>query len=102
MASGGNTVPRITEAEHIGPNDTGDNIEAKRVANYAWDGTNWQRQGLNLAPKTNYDYLDVQQTGSTIDTYVFKLGGASGTTVQTVVVTYVDSTKADINTVEWS
>lgn len=43
MSDGGNSVPRITKAEHIGPNDTGDNIEAKRVALYAWDGSNWQR-----------------------------------------------------------
>jgi hypothetical protein len=40
---GGNTVPRITKAEHLGPNDTGDNIEAKRVATYVWDGSLWQR-----------------------------------------------------------
>jgi hypothetical protein len=41
----GNTVPRIVEAEHIGPNDTGDNIEAKRVANYVWDtgSSTWVR-----------------------------------------------------------
>lgn len=46
MANGGNTVPRITKAEHIGPDDTGDNIEAKRVANYIWNpagGGSWER-----------------------------------------------------------
>lgn len=42
---GGNSVPRITKAEHIGPDDTGDNIEAKRVAVYEWNGTNWERSG---------------------------------------------------------
>lgn len=41
--NGGNTIPRITRAEHIGPNDTGDNIEAKRVAEYVWNGTDWER-----------------------------------------------------------
>jgi hypothetical protein len=42
---GGNSVPRITKAEHIGPDDTGDNIEAKRVASYVWNvGTSeWER-----------------------------------------------------------
>lgn len=44
MADGGNVVPNITKAEHIGPNDTGDNIEAKRVANYIWNGSSWERQ----------------------------------------------------------
>lgn len=45
MADGGNTVPRITKAEHIGPTDTGDNIEAKRAANYVWNSGNsqWER-----------------------------------------------------------
>lgn len=43
MPLGGNTVPDITKAEHIGPNDTGDNIEAKRSANYVWNGSSWQR-----------------------------------------------------------
>lgn len=43
-------------AEHIGPEQTGDNIEAKRVANYVWNPTGinvttgdptgaWERQG---------------------------------------------------------
>jgi len=45
VADGGNTVPRITKAEHIGPNDTGDNIEAKRIASYVWDSdsSEWVR-----------------------------------------------------------
>ena len=30
-------------AEHIGLEQTGDNIEAKRVANYVWTGTAWER-----------------------------------------------------------
>lgn len=34
---GGNVVPSVTAAEHIGPQQTGDNIEAKRVAGYVWD-----------------------------------------------------------------
>lgn len=43
--NGGQTVPRITRAEHIGPLDTGDNIEAKRVAGYVWnpDTLAWER-----------------------------------------------------------
>lgn len=44
---GGNVVPRIAKAEHIGPKDTGDNIEAKRVALYGSDpGLQWQRLQL--------------------------------------------------------
>lgn len=40
---GGNRVPEITGAEHISPEHTGDNISAKRVANYVWDGAAWIR-----------------------------------------------------------
>lgn len=36
---GGNKVPEITGAEHISPEHTGDNISAKRVANYVWDSS---------------------------------------------------------------
>lgn len=46
----------------------------------------------------NYDAIDVQQTSSTVETYVYKTGGISGTTVKTIVVTYTDSTKENIDT----
>lgn len=32
----------IARNEHIGPGLTGDNIDAKRVASYVWNGTSWQ------------------------------------------------------------
>lgn len=48
------------------------------------------------------DYLDVQQTSSTVETYKFKLGGSTGAVVRTIVVTYTDSTKEDIDNVAWS
>lgn len=44
MPRSGNLQPAIDNAEHIGPNDTGDNIEAKRTAGYVWNGTTWERQ----------------------------------------------------------
>lgn len=58
MSSGGNIVPRITQAEHIGPNDTGDNIEAKRVANYVWNGVEWQRASPSGGLTERYDYAN--------------------------------------------
>lgn len=33
----------INQAEHISPEKTGDNIDAKRSANYVWNGSSWQR-----------------------------------------------------------
>lgn len=104
MAKTGNVVPSIVKAEHIGPDDTGDNIEAKRVANYVWGGSTWSRmsQPGGLVAGTDYDYIDIQQTSTTVDTFVFKLGGSGGTTVRTVVITYTDDTKADMDTVVFS
>lgn len=54
---GGNDSPRTDKTEHIGPLDTGDNIEAKRVAVYETvDGVNWVRAGSNGTAR--YDYSD--------------------------------------------
>lgn len=78
--SGGNTVPRIDRAEHIGPEDTGDNIEAKRVANYLWDGNDWQRHGApgtaGAALTERFDYA-----GNPIYVGVAPLGSLSTDTV---------------------
>ena len=104
MARGGtgNVVPSVVGAEHIGPEATGDNIEAKRVANYFWNGTEWSRVTSSIQPGVDYDYLDVQQTDADTDTYVFKDGGSGGTTVRTIVVNYTDSTKESIDSIAWS
>jgi hypothetical protein len=58
--------------------------------------------GFDLVPGVDYDYIDVQQTSATVETYVFKTGGAGGTTIRTIVVTYTDATKANIDTVVYS
>ena len=97
----GNVVPSTTAAEHIGPAATGDNIEAKRVANYGWDGTSWQRQSPTMGRLVTekFDYIGVEQTNATTETYIYKTGGSGGTTVATVVVVYTDSAKADLSSV---
>ncbi len=58
------------------------------------DGT-FATAGLAL-PK--YDYISLA-VAATTDTYTFKTGGAGGTTVATVTITYTDSTKVTISTV---
>jgi len=47
----------------------------------------------------SYDAIDVQQTSATVETFIYKSGGLAGTTVKTVVVTYTNSTKQNIDTV---
>lgn len=65
-------------------------------------GTAVMRQKQQLVAGADYDYLDVQQTSGTVETFVFKTGGSGGTTVRTIVVTYTDTSKSDIDTVAWS
>lgn len=45
-----------------------------------------------------WDYLSLSISSAT-ETYTFKTGGASGTTVATVTIVYTDATRADILTV---
>lgn len=45
-----------------------------------------------------YDYMSYT-SGLSTDTYVFKTGGAGGTTVKTLVVTWTDNTKSVLATV---
>lgn len=51
---------------------------------------------------SGYDYIGVAYPTSTTETYTYKTGGSSGTTVGTVTVTYTDSTKADLDNVALS
>lgn len=52
----GNIERNTAESEHIGPDWTGDNINAKRVATYEWDNgsASWSRSGA--AKTERYDY----------------------------------------------
>lgn len=81
MSNGGNTVPRIANAEHIGPNDTGDNIEAKRIANYGYDATNsqWRRLATNASGQQMVDV--VSSRGSTAATTTTVADTATSTTL---------------------
>lgn len=55
-----------------------------------------------LTPKTDFDYIDIQQTSATVETYVYKQGGVSGTTVQTITVTYTAADKENLDKVEYA
>jgi hypothetical protein len=85
-------------------NITKGNLSAKKVALYTYDATTDSLipVGSALTPAVDYDYLDVQQTDTDTETYIFKSGGSAGTTVQTIVVNYTSDTKQDIDEVTWS
>jgi hypothetical protein len=55
-------------------------------------------QGIAGLLPTAYDYI-TYTSGSTTDTYVFKTGGSGGSTVKTITITFVDSTKKVLSTV---
>ena len=85
----GNITPSLDQAEHIG-SATGDNVEAKKVGNYAWGtGDEWARQPLPLVdvPYDSSVFSDPDANGNyqTID---FKTGGSGGTTVRTLSLTF--------------
>lgn len=86
--------------EHISKGAVG----AKKVVLYTYDSGSDTLNPLttNLTPNVDFDYIDIQQTSSTVETYVFKIGGSGGTTVQTIVVTYTSSAKTDLDTVAYS
>lgn len=75
---------------------------AKRVVPYFFNGTTYIPGGLNQVAGIDYDYLDVQQTDSDTETFVFKIGGSGGSTVRMIVVNYTSSAKTDIDNVSWS
>lgn len=61
----------INQAEHISPEKTGDNIDAKRTANYVWNGSSWQRM---VQPGESVAYESRNDT--TTDTNLVYLGKA--------------------------
>lgn len=67
----------ITQAEHISPDKTGDNIQAKRSANYVWDSDSgtWARmtQPGGSSGTTAYE----SRNDTTTDTNLVYLGKAT-------------------------
>lgn len=86
----------IERAEHISPRKTGDNIQAKRVAQYVWDGANWQRMsqpGESAVKKTKID----KSTTNVI--YIGKADSGTATSAALWTITKVDKTVTDNVTV---
>jgi hypothetical protein len=76
----------ITQAEHISPDKTGDNIQAKRVVPYTWNGSTWERASVGFSPKANItteiDGDVITQTDGT-NTYTVTIDGDTITEVWT-------------------
>lgn len=110
MAQSDKNLVSLVAAEHIGPNETGDNIDAKRVALYAApDGVNWQRH-TGGAPRygdvrfdaddsaPTYIGLNLSANASTSATnwilYKFTYDGANTTRIQSTTGTWDDRAAA--------
>jgi hypothetical protein len=80
----------IANREHVAPTKTGDNIAAKKVANYGFGAdANWARVPLPLIDEA-WDYVGFTNAdgAGNYQTWTFKNGGSGGTTVRTLAVTY--------------
>lgn len=92
----------ILNREHLAPDKTGDNIAAKRVASYAWDGTNWQR--VLVGPNGNLQVISgsaAVRWDDTTTTNVMYVGRALvGTTssAATWAIKKIDTTSGGIIT----
>lgn len=85
----------ITRAEHISPRKTGDNIQAKRVANYVWNGSAWERAtpaGTTYPQKTLID-----KTTTTNVIYIGKAAIGTSTASASWLITKVDKSSSPIS-----
>ena len=99
-------ITRPTQTKHSEQNVLNDSYDSDfdvlAVENLVYDPTSaalsrqYPPNALNLKP---FDYLSRVLTNSTTETYTFKSGGSGGTTTNTVVIVYTDSTLDIISTV---
>lgn len=99
----GNVQPSVDREEHEHTVEPA----TKRVLVYGYDGSTKQivktdssgntitLSGLSLKP---YDYVS-RTINSATETWTFKTGGAGGTTTNTVVIVYTDTSLETISTV---
>lgn len=85
MAENAISITELANRIYIGPNKTGDNIDANRLAAYQFNGTDWQRTPTGLVDVAYDDIVlssyDVNGNPGTIE---FK---NAGSTVRTLTLT---------------
>lgn len=90
----------ITQSEHISPTKTGDNIEAKRVANYVWNGSTWERQStVNQTTQPIYKKL-IDDTTTPNVTYIGEATLGTLTSVSSWRIKRIDESSGVVIT--WS
>lgn len=83
------------QAEHISPDKTGDNIQAKRVASYVWNGLSWERATPGSASTPKKTLIDKTTTTSVI--YIGEAAIGTATSSATWFITKVDKSTSPIS-----
>ena len=85
----GNIERNTAESEHIGPDWTGDNINAKKVAVYVWDTvtSTWQRQQQPVTKLTQTDVFNQMIIGTRNNQLEIDFSGNDPDTITTLTVT---------------
>jgi hypothetical protein len=83
------TSGQLTDHElEIESTDNANRPFIKMRGNLYWTGSAWAKLGAaNLVPES-YDYILLSYTGTDLTGVVYKTGGALGTTVATLTLTY--------------
>lgn len=92
MPKSGQMANAIQNAEHIGPNDTGDNVEAKRVAQYGYDASaaQWRRVAVDANGAVSVDAGASTSSAATTSTV------SDTATSTTIIASNADRTGATI------
>lgn len=83
----------INQAEHVSPDKTGDNIQAKRVVSYVWNGSAWQRMTQPGEATIKKTKIDKSSTTNVI--YIGKADSGTATSASAWTITKIDKTVTD-------
>lgn len=83
----------VMRAEHISPRKTGDNIQAKRVASYVWDGSAWQR--MSQPGETAVKKTKIDKSSTTNVIYIGKANLGTALSAASWTITKIDKTVTD-------
>lgn len=112
IADGANVVEgALADAAVIG--DNSGTLSAKirglsKIFANVWDSVNgWIKVSVQQMPNTvalpfGADTITDEETSATVQTFKYRTGGAAGTVVKTLVVTYTDSTRATLSSAVYS
>ena len=90
--------PSLYSNQEISNESYNDTYKIITTATYGFDSVS-----NSFSPNQSdivYDYIAATYPLATQEVYTYKTGGASGTTTRVVTVTYTDSTKATLSSVQ--